>query len=285
MKPGRLLLFVALLAIPGTALSQERPRRWQRRGDATALPLTVFHSTQSANLPTAETVGAGELIFEISHRFLQTVSSGPDTFWGLDGSVNNRLGLAFGIHDRVMLGITHSNLARNLDLSTKVRVAEGGEGDMPWMLGFVGGVAINPGPDAFEAFDDRSFQYYAQGIFDIKVGEELALGVVPSVLNNVNPLDASSKTTLGLGIHGQFYLNEAVSFLGEWQFVESNSELAFGRDAGSLGVEFETGGHFFKLLISNSTRLNSAQFLAGAADSFAPDNWRLGFNITRILTF
>jgi hypothetical protein len=230
-------------------------------------------------------VAAGELLFEISHRFSPTLSSGPDTFWGLDGPVNNRLGLAVGVHDRVMLGITHSNLDRNLDLSTKVRMAEGTGGATQWMLGLMGGVAINPGPDAFGAFDSRSLQYYVQGILDLRVAEDLALGVVPSVLHNVDPLDSESQTSAGLGLHVQFYINEAVSVLGEWQFVESNSAPAFGRDAGSLGVEFETGGHFFKLLVSNSTRMNPSQFLAGAADSFDPDNWRFGFNITRVLTF
>jgi Membrane bound beta barrel domain (DUF5777) len=285
VKLRRIVFFVAVLLIPVSLTSQERPRRWQRRGDATTGPITVFHSTQSANLPTLETIGAGELLFEISHRFVPTVSSGPDTFWGLDGPVNNRLGLAVGVHDRVMVGLTHSNVDRNLDLSAKVRVAEGGDGAMPWMLGFVGGVAINPGPKAFGAFDSRSLQYYVQGILDVGVTSKLAVGVVPSLLHNVNPLDVDSRTSVGLGIHTQLYLNEAVSFLGEWQFVEANSAPAFGRDTGSLGVEFETGGHFFKLLVTNSTYLNPAQFLAGAADSFDPDNWRLGFNITRVLAF
>jgi Membrane bound beta barrel domain (DUF5777) len=285
MKPGIILLFVTLVSIPGMISSQERPRRWQRRGDATSIPVTVFHATQSANLPTAETVAAGELLFEISHRFVPRISSGADTFWGIDGPVNNRLGLAVGVHDRVMLGITHSNVDRNLNLSVRARIAEGGAESMAWMLGLEGGVAINPGPQGFEAFDSRSFQYYGQGILDIRLNDAFALGVVPSVLHNVNPLDADSETAVGLGVHGQHYFNEAVSVFGEWQFVESNTAQAFGRDAGSLGVEFETGGHFFKLMVSNATRMNPAQFLAGAADSFDPDNWRLGFNLTRVLAF
>lgn len=282
---GRAILVMALLTVPSSALSQDRPRRWQRRGDATAVPVTVFHSTQSANLPTAETVGAGELLFEISHRFVPRISSGADTFWGLDGPVNNRLGLAVGVHDRVMLGITHSNVDRNLDLSLKARLAEGGYDSTPWMLGFAGGIAINPGPDTFDAFDSRSLQYYAQGILDVAVSSEFAIGLVPSVLHNVRTLDTNSETAVGMGVHAQFYVNEAVSFLGEWQFVEENAAVDIGRDAGTLGVEFETGGHFFKLMVTNSVRLNPAQFLAGAADSFDPDNWRLGFNITRILAF
>ena len=185
----------------------------------------------------------------------------------------------------VVVIVDGANLARNLDLSLKVRVSEGGFEATPWMLGFVGGVAVNPGPDAFDAFDSQSLQYYGQGILDVLVSARFAAGVVPSVLYNVDPLDPDQETTVGVGIHGQFYVSEAFSVLGEWQFVEDNPAPSLGRDVGTLGVELETGGHFFKLVVSNSTRLNPGQFLGGAADSFDPDNWRLGFNVTRILTF
>ena len=82
-----LLVGALVMLVPLGALSQERPRRWQRRGDATAIPVTVFHSTQSANLPTAATLAKGELLFEISHRFRPPISSGIGEFWGLDGPV------------------------------------------------------------------------------------------------------------------------------------------------------------------------------------------------------
>ena len=55
-------------------------------------------------------------------------------------------------------------------------------------------------------------------------------------------------------------------------------------DAGALGIELETGGHFFKIVVTNSIRLNQAQYLAGAFSPFEPGEWRLGFNITRLLT-
>ena len=55
----------------------------------------VFHSTQSANLPTTETLRGGNWLFEISHRFSPRISEGVGALWGLDGPVYNRLGLSF----------------------------------------------------------------------------------------------------------------------------------------------------------------------------------------------
>jgi hypothetical protein len=69
---------VALLLVPRVGEAQIRPARWQRSSEATAIPITVFHSPQSANLPTAETLQRGELQFEISHRFVPTFSDGFD---------------------------------------------------------------------------------------------------------------------------------------------------------------------------------------------------------------
>ena len=56
-------------------------------------------------------------------------------------------------------------------------------------------------------------------------------------------------------------------------------------DVGTFGVELETRGHFFKIVLTNQNRLNPTQFLSGTEFDFKPDEWRLGFNITRILPF
>ena len=80
---------------------------------------------------------------------------------------------------------------------------------------------------------------------------------------------------------GQAYLSQHVSVLGEWNVSEERVGQEY--DSGTFGVELETGGHFFKLVFSNSVRLNPAQFIAGTPFSFGPDEWRLSFNITRVL--
>ena len=136
------LLVAAVLLAPLGARRQDRPVRWQRTSDATEIPITVFHSPQSANLPTAETMLQGEWQFEISHRFVPAISDGVDALWGLDGPVNNRLGLAYALHDRGMLTIQRANLDDNVDLNIKVRVFEAGRGSTPVMLAVVAGTGL-----------------------------------------------------------------------------------------------------------------------------------------------
>ena len=87
-----IIVVIPLSAFPFGVAGQDPPARFQRQEELTELPVTVFHSTQTANLPTAESLEAGEWLVEISHRFLPPVSDGSDSFWGLDGPIYNRLG-------------------------------------------------------------------------------------------------------------------------------------------------------------------------------------------------
>jgi len=280
-KTPRVAVLAALL-LP-TVLSAQEPARWQRRAEATVPPVTVFHSTQSANLATAETLAKGEWLFEISHRFLPALSNGADALWGLDGPVYNRLGLAYAASDRVMVGLVRSNLSDNVELGAKVRLAEGGRDGVPWMAALNGGIAWNTELPETAGFEGNETQAYAQAILNVLLGDRLALGVVPTVLRNPRVADLETENALVIGLNGQLYLSEQASVLGEWIVADEREGLE--HDAGTFGIELETGGHFFKLVLSNSARMNATQLLAGTPFAFRTDEWRLGFNVTRVLTF
>ncbi len=277
------LFVTALLLAPLGARGQDRLVRWQRTSDATEVPITVFHSPQSANLPTAETMLRGEWQFEISHRFLPPFSDGSDALWGLDGPVFIRLGLAFAFHDRGMVTLQRTNLDDNLDLNVKLRVFEAGRGSAPVMLAVVAGTAWNDDAPLLLDGSTRAWQYYGQLTANVMLGERFAVGVVPTFLRNPRLNVVEVENAFSVGILGQLYLSQHVSLLGEWNISEERTELE--HDAGTLGVELETGGHFFKLVISNSVRLNPAQFVAGTPFPFTADEWRLAFNVTRLLHF
>ena len=281
----RALSFVAaVLSLAPLALSAQEPVRWQRRGGVTEVPVTVFHSTQSANLPTAETLRKGEMLFEISHRFFPAISDGADALWGLDGPVTNRLGLAYAVTSRAMLGLLRSNLEDNLEVDAKVRLFEGGRDAVPFMVAAMGGVAFNTGLPDNEVYEGDETQAYGQLIVNARLGQRLALGAVPTIVYNPRIADTDKGSAFVLGLNAQVYVSSMASLFGEWLVSPAsadfpNEDTAL-EDAITLGLELETGGHFFKLLVTNSTRLNPTQVLQGTPDPFKPHDWRLGFNIT-----
>lgn len=270
-----------VLLVLTPVLGQEPARQWERRAEATQPPLTVFHSTQAINLPTAETLAKGEWQFEISHRFRPAVSDGADALWGLDGPVYMRLGLGYAPADRLLITLARSNLMDNLDLQAKVRVFESEASPLPVMIALQGGAAWNSDVPERDSGDPGNFQYYAQLIVNTEVADRLALGVVPSYLYNVLLDRIDPVQDLFFGFYGQLFLNDILSVNGEWNLGESRGDFEY--DAGAVGLELETGGHFFKVFLTNSVRLNPSQYLVGTEFAFEPEEWRLGFAITRLL--
>jgi hypothetical protein len=245
--------------------------------------LDVFHSTQSANLPTATTIPGGTWMFEISHRFLPGLSEGSEALWGLDGPVYNRLGLAYAPTGRVTLGLLRSNYDDNLEFNAKTWLLEGRRGQLSYEVGAMAGVAINFGAVEFGGVEDNEAQYYAQGIVDLGFGEKFALGVVPTAFRNPRITDVDPVNTFTLGLHGQYYATRSLSLLAEW--ILSVESVDYPHDGVSYGLEIETLGHFFKILLTNQVRMNPTQYLVGTPFGYSGDDWRLGFNITRILEF
>jgi hypothetical protein len=243
----------------------------------------VFHSHQAANLPTAETLPGGAWLFEISHRFDRAISDGSDALWGLDGPVLNRLGLVYAPTGDLMLGVQRSNFEDNVELNAKLSVLEGASEALPFEVAVMGGVAWNTQPSELEGAEDNESQLYGQLILNAMVGGRFALGVVPTYLRNPRIRDLDAANAFVLGLNGQVYMSDAVSFLAEW--IVSEERVGLENDAATFGIELETRGHHFKLLLTNQARMNPTQHLAGTPHNFEPDEWRFGFNITRLLPF
>jgi len=278
-----ILLVISLPCAPVAAGAQEPPRQWERRMEATEPPLTAFHATQVIALPTAETLARGEWQFEIAHRFRPAISDGSDALYGLDGPVYMRLGLGYAPLDRLLVTVARSNLNDNWDVQAKIRALANDDGPLPLLVALQGGLAWSTEVPGKEEQDGGKTQYYAQLVVNTLLADRVALGIVPSYLYNVLLDDIDPETDLYWGLYGQLFLTDVLSFNAEWNLGENRGEL--GHDPGALGIELETGGHFFKIFLTNSVRLNPSQYLAGTEFPFDPDEWRLGFAITRILRF
>lgn len=243
----------------------------------------VFQSSHAANLPTATTIPQGNLLFEISHRFTPPVSDGAEALWGLDGPVINRLGLAYAVSDRALLAVSRSNLEDNLELGAQVRFLEAGSPERPLAIGAKGAVAWNMSPSLVQGAEDNEAQVYLQLMLNAGLGPNFSLGLVPTYLRNPRIRDFEADDAFVLGIHGNLAVAPNVNILGEWVISEERPGQEF--DSGTFGVELRTRGHFFKLLVTNQVRMNPSQVLGGSATEFTPDDWSLGFNITRRLAF
>ena len=273
---------------------------------AAASAQNVFESTQSATLPTAAGMNAGDILIEISHRFGH-LSDGASDLWGLDGFVLNRLGLAYAPHDHFALGVLRSNSMDNLELNARFASLALDAATVPVEFAVQSGVAWNLQDEAgddheghqHQVLDDgkadtaardddtaeaNEMQAYAQVIANAMLADRLALGVVPTLLWNPRIQDHDAEAAVSVGVNGQLYLDHRWSLFGEWIFSQAREDQEY--DSGSFGVEIRTRGHFFKLVVTNQHQMNPTHTLAGAAEDFLdPGSWRFGFNIQRTVRF
>ncbi|MCU7496872.1 MAG: hypothetical protein HF314_14825 [Ignavibacteria bacterium] len=274
-------LFIALLYTQG--LAQEERIEWKRTVSTEVPELHLFHSTESLSLPTADMLQKGDVQFEISHRFYPLVKTGIKTLFGIDGPVNMRLALGYALTNSMTLTLGRSNLNGNVDLRLKYKILQIPNGFLPAVAALRLGTAWNTEVGNRKSSDNRNFQYYAQLIINTLYGKTIGLGIVPSFLYNSSIFSREREHSVTLGTYAEVYLTHALGLIFEWNPTVSGYRL--NANPMAFAFEINTGGHFFKILLTNSTFLNPSQYLAGAEDPVKNNNWRLGFNITRLLKF
>ena len=253
MRLFSILLVVMMMAAGGWA----QDISWERTTEPKAEPITVFHSPHAVNLETATTIDAMNMEFQIYHRFLPPLSEGYDSFWGLDGPVRMRLGLGYGVTDRLTVTLARSNYQGNIDLKAKYRVWERRFGEVPVMAAVQAGGAWNTNVFGRDDGDDRNFQYYGQVILNTKIRDKFAFGVVPVYLYNGDIMNDPYRDSFILGLYGQYYFLSRFSVLAEWTGVLDGYQQQY--DNYTLAFEIQTAGHFFKIMVSNNTTLNPSR--------------------------
>lgn len=262
-------------------IAQENKISWQKSEETESEQLHLFHSTHSINLPTSETNQQGDIEFEISHRFIPRISDGIDALYGFDGPVNIKLSLGYAITDYLIATIARSNVDDNLLFKTKYQFFQFDNVIFPIQIALEGGAAWNTDPIGRSSDDNKNFQYYGQLIFNSLIEQKLGIGLVPTYSYNSHIYCPEKQYSFTLGAYMQYYLTDLWSVLAEWNptvtgFRDKYNSLSFG-------FELETGGHFFKIIFTNNTKLNPTQFTTGADLPISLKNMRIGFNITRLL--
>src|SRR5215831_5633177 len=116
----------------------------------------TFKGTRIINGQSVETKGKGELEFIFSHRF-DKISTGAYQVWGLDGYPAVRLGLEYGITDRLGVGIGrnfyYNNKMEDLYLRYKIARQSSGAKSFPVTITGIGTFMYQPYPNAKDATD------------------------------------------------------------------------------------------------------------------------------------
>ena len=290
MQKIAILICVSVLWLSIECIAQPK---WQRSEPPKTVDLALFHSPMTANFPTTETLGKGDFMYEISHRFLPAIKEGFRAFWGIDGPAQIRTAISYGITDKMMVSLGHSNLLDNMDLQLKLKLFQIRSETLPGVIAIRGGIAVNTEvPESLNrgSLAGENFQYYTQLVYNTMLfNKKFGIGIVPSYLYNSNIFTVENQYTFTLGNYYQFYLNQMWSFWlelnpiisGYQGFVRADELGTKSHNHFATGLDIETGGHVFHLFVTNNSRINPSQFIVGSDKSAEIDHLRLGFGITR----
>jgi hypothetical protein len=254
----------------------------------------TFKATRIIDGSSVENLGAGVLDFRISHRF-GDLNQGAQNFFGLDNAVT-RIGLDYGITRWLMVGLGHSVFNKEDDGFAKVKLLRQRKTGMPFTLTYAGSISVQttpaptlPSVDSNKWFLSNRFYYTNQVLIARKFSNSLSLQLMPTIVH-YNLVDSSkfSNNTFAIGIGGRIKLSKRIALTGEYYYRLTNADLTVNGqktyNALSFGIDIETGGHVFQLVLTNSQGLSDRTFIAQTTDSWSNGAIHFGFNISRVFT-
>ncbi len=284
-----LLLFCSGITAP--LIAQERDLfkemdEAQKSNQPKELVIATFKTTRLVNGHTIENVGKGILDFKISHRFGRLNQGAYDLF-GLDNA-SMRMGLDYGISDRLMVGFGRSTFEKQFDAFLKYKILRQSTGEhaMPISLSYVFTGMLKtlkePDPAVKWSFSDRLY-YAHQLIIARKFSEATAIQLMPTIIHyNYVPQSNDPNDLFSIGIAGRQRLSKRVHLTSE--YYHQINQLSGYYNSLSFGFDIETGGHVFQLQLTNSTGMTERTFITETTGRWGKGDIHFGFNISRVFT-
>ncbi|ALJ00153.1 DUF5777 family beta-barrel protein [Rufibacter tibetensis] len=244
----------------------------------------TFKATRLINGHTVETNGAGSLLFLISHRF-GTLNSGAYNFWGLD-QATIRLALEYGITNRFTVGLGRSSLEKTYDGYLKYKVLQQKNTGSPVTVTAFTSVAVKTMDWADQ---EKNFEfahrltYSHQLLVARKFSERLSLQVAPTVVHrNLVETGLGETDVYAVGAGGRFKITKRTSFNAEYFYLLPGETADDFKNSLSLGVDIETGGHVFQLMLTNSQGMIEKFFIPRNTGGWSTGDIYFGFNVSRV---
>ncbi len=245
----------------------------------------TFKATHVINMQTIEAPAAGALNVMIQHRFGQ-LNSGSYNFFGLDNA-SLRLGLDYGITNRLAVGIGRSSNQKTFDGYVKYKLLRQTEGPqkIPASLSLLGTISnyTQRYPDKPYLNGNYRTAYTTQLLIARKFSSHLSVQLAPTYLHfNMVPTVNDKNDVFAIGGGARMKITNRMSINAEYNYLLPNQLVSMDlHNSFSLGWDIETGGHVFQLVFSNSQGMIETQYIGQTTGRWSKGDIFFGFNISR----
>ncbi len=272
-----LISFVCLatLLFTNNAFSQEEEEDKPARA--------LFETMLLIDNQTTANPDKGQFSLEIQHRFAEIKDISD--IYGIYGSANTRIGLSYGITDRLMLGLGTTRTYKLQDLEWKYAIlTQTKSGRIPVSLSYHGNAVLDARDDKyFGPEEDYNFayrmSYLNQLIVARRFGNKVSLQIAPTfVYYNAVP-EGYNNANASLYFGGRFQILGFSSIIFEYdQPLPVPNQEPYPNLA--LGVEIGTSTHSFRVFACNYDNIVRNPSLAFNSNNPWDGNFRFGFNIS-----
>jgi hypothetical protein len=247
----------------------------------------TFKSSRVVNGQSIENVGKGVLDFKILHRF-GAINQGGYELFGLD-QATMRMGLDYGLTNRLMFGIGRSTYQKQYDGFIKYKVVQQQTGlkEIPVGVSLVSTMiykSLRPAPNAqYIEYGTDKFSFAHQVIIARKFNDYFSMQITPTIVH-YNLVEKSSLPNdfKSVGISMRQRISKRVNITGEYFYRIDKLDGFY--DPLTFGLDIETGGHVFQLHVTNATGMTERTFINETTGSWSNKDLRFGFNLVRAFT-
>jgi Membrane bound beta barrel domain (DUF5777) len=262
----------------------------------------TFENQVVLNNQTVECLPEKNLEFTIQHRF--GLIESEEDLWGLYAPSNIRLGLSYGITDRLSFGLGATKFKHQYDLQWKYKIFDQTQPKgMPVSLVYFGDISYSGidesnfiGEDGTYNSNNR-YTYFHELMVARKVNSHLSLqaGGTMSYMNIVDSVMAEH-AFYGLSFVGRYQFSPQSSVIVDcdiplttWpvttETVSGSSTIKntkyFPIYNFSLGYEVATSAHTFQIFVGSPNAIINQESRVYNENDFFKGDMLIGFNITR----
>ena len=278
------MLFLHLLFFPHLHAQELLDLFDEEEKVAAEYAINTFFSTRVINGQSVENPYPGDMIFVISHHF-GLINQGFYDFFGLD-QATIRLGLEYGVNDRLALAAGRSSFEKTYDAFLKYKVLRQQTGlrEVPVTLSWFSGAYLKSQkwpPETDFTFSHR-MTYVHQLLLARQFSRAISLQLTPAwVHRNLVPTADDPSDYFVLGMGGRWRLTDWVALNIEY-FHRLNEPVSYdANNTFSVGFDLDSGGHVFQLHFTNAQPMFEPGFLTGTRGSWFDGDVYFGFHITR----
>jgi hypothetical protein len=280
-------VFVIGLILPGYGQSLEDLLSKESEPE-TNFATATFKATRIINGHSIERMEQRQLEFRISHRFGE-VSRGSYNLYGLDMSTIH-FSLEYGITDWFEIGAGRSSFEKTVDGFAKFSILRQSSGakKMPIHLSYVVSAEVNglkwSDPTVTNYFSSR-VSFVHQLLIARKFSDSFSMEINPTFVHRNLVKEAIDPNDLyALGVGARYKITKRTSLNAEYYYVyRRNAKYLDTKyyNPLSVGIDIETGGHVFQIMLTNCGAMREAGFIGKTTGNWLDKDFRLGFNISR----